>query len=83
MLMTRMLTAVGLFLVAAGAVHAAEGNLKPLVLASQGSGQMAQKAQEAKQSLTGKGFEVVGEYSPYDGATVIVVTNDALKESIR
>jgi len=33
-----------------------------------------------KESLTGNGFEVVGEYSPYETAHIIIVTNDALKK---
>ena len=32
-----------------------------------------------KQKLGAAGFEVVGEYSPYDGASIVIVTNDALK----
>ncbi|MCK4704610.1 MAG: hypothetical protein KAT90_03940, partial [Gammaproteobacteria bacterium] len=32
-------------------------------------------------SLANSGFEVVGEYSPYDGTHIIIVTNDALKKN--
>ena len=54
--------------------------LMPFVLASKTSGgDVQQIAGEVKGKLTGAGFEVVGEYSPYNGASVIVVTNDELK----
>ena len=53
--------------------------LMPFVLASTSSGDVKTVAGEVKSKLTGAGFEVVGEYSPYDGAEIIIVTNDALK----
>ena len=34
---------------------------------------------EVKAALEQKGFQVTGEYAPYPGAEVVVVTNDALK----
>jgi hypothetical protein len=57
----------------------AEG-LKPFILGSE-----PQKADEAqvvadvKTALQAQGFEVVGAYSPYPNATVVIVTSDALK----
>ncbi|MGD2137605.1 MAG: hypothetical protein PVJ66_09925 [Gammaproteobacteria bacterium] len=53
--------------------------LMPFVLAGTASGDVASVSSEVKSKLTGAGFEVVGEYSPYAGANVIVATNDALK----
>lgn len=53
--------------------------LRPYVMAEVASGNMADKASEVKHQLADAGFEVVGEYSPYDTAHIIVVTNDALK----
>lgn len=52
---------------------------KPFILASRGPGDMAAKVAEVKDKLQGAGFQVVGEYQPYDGAHVIIFTNDALK----
>jgi hypothetical protein len=54
--------------------------LMPFVLASTSSGEVASVTSEVKSKLTGAGFEVVGEYSPYDGAHIVVVTNDTLKD---
>lgn len=62
-----------------GTSMAAEELLKPFVLASKGAGTVEQKAAEAKKALTSAGFTIAGEYSPYAGADVIVVTSDALK----
>ena len=53
--------------------------LKPYVLAWTGAGTIDKKLGEVKTALTGRGFQVVGEYSPYKGAHIIVVTSDALK----
>lgn len=61
----------------------ADSKLKPFMLASKGPGDMAKTVAETKTKLTSAGFEVVGEYSPYQGATVIIVTNDALKANAK
>jgi hypothetical protein len=58
----------------------AEERLKPYVLASNAAGELSAKAGEVKQALAGQGFTVAGEYSPYDGAQVIVVTSEALRK---
>jgi hypothetical protein len=60
---------------------AAEELLKPYVLASTDSGTIEKKAAEVKTALAQNGFQVVGEYSPYKGALVIVVTNDELRRT--
>ena len=57
----------------------AEEFLMPFVLAGTSSGDVATVSSEVKSKLTGAGFEVVGEYSPYGGANIIIVTSDALK----
>ena len=68
-------------LFAAGAAQAEE--LKPFVLAYTTGGEVDAAAEEAKEKLTGAGFEVVGQYKPYDdgSAVVIGVTNDALRQA--
>jgi len=53
--------------------------LMPFVLAGTSSDDVSSVAAEVKAKVTAAGFEVVGEYSPYAGADIIVVTNDALK----
>ncbi|UCB56194.1 MAG: hypothetical protein JSW45_06600, partial [Thiotrichales bacterium] len=59
----------------------AEGEMKPFVLASTSSGEIADKIDGVKTALKGQGFEIAGEYSPYPGAHIIVVTNGALKKA--
>jgi uncharacterized protein (DUF302 family) len=68
----------------AGAVQAAE-YLKPFVLGSRGSGDFDAKVQATKDALKRAGFQILGEYTPYentfvDKAHVIVATNDELQK---
>ncbi len=65
--------------VASLAVQAA-GEMKPFILGSTVSGSVSDQVDGVKKSLTDNGFEVVGEYSPYDTAHIIIVTNDDLKK---
>lgn len=58
----------------------AAGEMKPFILGSTTSGSVADQVDPVKKSLTDNGFEVVGEYSPYDAAHIIIVTNGALKK---
>jgi hypothetical protein len=55
--------------------------LKPFVLASKGAGSIAAKTEAAKAALTANGFTIVGTYSPYPAATILIVTNDELKRT--
>ena len=59
----------------------AEAVLKPHVLASQQTGDYASVVSKTRSALQAAGFEVVGEYSPYKGVTLVVVTNDELKKN--
>lgn len=70
-----------LFLLASSGVQAADALLKPFVLGSKGAGSVAEKSVQTKAALTSAGFAVVGEYAPYAGANVIVVTSDELKKN--
>jgi hypothetical protein len=58
---------------------AADQVLKPYLLGYRGTGTIEAKLPEVKAGLEQKGFQVVGEYEPYKGAHVLVVTSDALK----
>ena len=55
--------------------------LKPFVLASKGAGKVVEKSEQAKTALTAGGFTVVGDYSPYPDATILIVTNEELKKN--
>lgn len=63
----------------ATAAYAAPEKLKPYILGNSQAGDMAQVVNLTKAALTANGFEVVGSYSPFPAATVIVATNDDLK----
>lgn len=55
--------------------------LKPFVLASKGPGVLAAKIDASKSALTANGFTIVGTYTPYPNATILIVTNDELKKN--
>ena len=77
---TLLLSSVAvLLLVFAVPLFAAEQALKPYLLGYRGPGTIEAKLPEVKAALEQKGFQVVGEYAPYKGVQVIVVTSDALK----
>jgi hypothetical protein len=77
--MLRKAFLVGIFCVMSVGSAMAADVLQPFVLAYTTTGEVSTVASEVKGKLTGAGFEIVGEYAPYDGADIIVVTNDALK----
>lgn len=55
---------------------------KPFVLASVDSNtDMQAVVDSVKKKLTDNGFEIAGVYSPYDPATIVVVTSTALKQA--
>jgi hypothetical protein len=70
---------VALSMVQAAPAPAADQLLKPYLLGFKGPGTIEAKLVEVKAGLEQKGFQVVGEYAPYPGAAVLVVTSDALK----
>ena len=57
----------------------AETVLKPFILSSMSGSDPAAVLTEVKTKLTNGGFEIVGEYAPYAGTTLVVATNDALR----
>ncbi len=58
---------------------AADQALKPYLLGYRGAGTIEAKLPEVKAGLEQKGFQVAGEYEPYKGVRILVVTSDALK----
>ncbi len=72
------LTVFAAFSYMAPATHA-DGLLKPYLLASNKPGDMAAILQQTQDALAAHGFEVVGEYSPYNNAEVLIVTNTKQK----
>ena len=75
-----MLLSAVLMFVTTGA-QAADVLLKPFVLGSKAAGTVADKTDQVKTALTGGGYTVVGEYAPYVGANILIVTNDELKKN--
>lgn len=76
----RMFFATALLaLVGALPARADDAVLKPFVLGNTPAGNIEQVVTEVKAALKAQGFEEAGAYSPYPGATVIVVTSPELK----
>ncbi|MCK5166291.1 MAG: hypothetical protein KAQ66_03200 [Rhodospirillaceae bacterium] len=55
--------------------------MKPFILASNGSGDMAATVADVTAKLEGAGFSIAGTYTPYPTATIIVVTSGAQRSS--
>jgi len=70
-----------LMLLGMGNVMAEDIYLKPFVLASKSEGTVAENTAQVKSALTKSGFTVVGDYSPYAGAAILIVTNDSMKKN--
>ncbi len=72
---------IGMVLVVsvASAFAADEAVLKPYILGTTPSGNLAQVVATVKAALKTQGFEEAGSYTPYAGATLIVVTSPELK----
>ncbi|WP_455199001.1 hypothetical protein [Kaarinaea lacus] len=68
-------------LVITGVSHSEE-MLKPFILATKSAGEVNATVSEVKVKLDKAGFEVVGEYSPYDNAVIVIVTSDTLKNMV-
>jgi hypothetical protein len=61
---------------------AEDTHYKPFVLAAVDSNtDMQAVVASVQKKLTDNGFEIAGVYSPYDNATILVVTNPALKQA--
>ncbi|MCW9013219.1 MAG: hypothetical protein OQL06_05505 [Gammaproteobacteria bacterium] len=72
--------ALALTLGLAAAVAQAAETYLPFVLASNEAGTIADKLEGTKKALQDNGFEIAGEYSPFAGAHIVVVTNAELKK---
>lgn len=73
--------AVAVLSVASAAVQAADEKILPFVLGSSSGGEVADKIDNVKKALQDNGFEVAGEYSPYENAHIIAITSDDLKKA--
>lgn len=77
----KILLLLPIIMFSAGNALADEAYMKPFVLASKGTGTVAEKTEQAKAALTAGGFTVVGNYSPYPDADILIVTSDELKKN--
>ena len=80
-LITKSLLASLLMLIGlSGALAADKEGLKPFILSKTiTGGNLAGTITSTKEALAAQGFEIAGEYTPYDNATLIIVTSDELK----
>ena len=74
-----LMLGASLFCAAIGIANAADAKLKSFILAEKTTGDVASVTAATKVKLSKAGFDVVGEYSPYSNATILIVTNDTLK----
>lgn len=72
---------LAMMLLMASGAYAADVILKPFILASKSAATLTEKATQVKAALTGASFTIVGEYAPYAGTDIIIVTNDELKHN--
>jgi len=72
---------LGASIIYAASSIAADAKLKSFILAEKTTGDVASVAAATKSKLSKAGFEIAGEYSPYSTATILIVTNKALKEN--
>lgn len=79
--MKTLIKFLGALLLSLSATVASAQALKPFILGSKGPGDLAAKVDETKKALTGAGFTIVGTYNPYANTSLIVVTNDELKNT--
>jgi hypothetical protein len=77
-LLRKTLIPVFAFMLLAGNALA-DDFLMPFVFAGNKTGDVASVAADVRSKLKAAGFEIVGEYSPYDGADIIIVTTEAQK----
>ena len=63
----------------AGTLFSGEQVFKPFIMGSNFSGNMTIVKSEVINKLENQGFEIIGEYSPYTDAYVIIITNNILK----
>lgn len=77
----RSLLLGAMLLLGMGQALAEDERMKPFVLGSKGAGTVAEKTEQAKAALQAAGFQVVGNYSPYADANILIVTNDELKQN--
>lgn len=79
--MTRFLRLFLAFLFVAAATAFAEVPLRPYVLIDQEPGTLPYSAAATVKALEESDFEVVGQYTPYEGAVVLAVTHPALLDA--
>lgn len=54
---------------------------KPFVLASKGAGSLSEKTETTKAALLANGFIIVGTYTPYPSANILIISNDEMKNN--
>ena len=72
---------LSLLLIFSGSLLAADDALQPFVLATVvDQGEISSISQGLREKLLTAGFEVVGEYAPYDNGNILVISSKALRD---
>ena len=75
-----ILRTASLLILLCGQLGWADDKIKPYILTDLSYDSAAAAIEGVQDKLTAGGFQVAGEYSPYQGATVIVATSAALQQ---
>lgn len=54
--------------------------VRPFVLAETSSAMLQEKLPAVTGALTGAGFTIAGEYAPYEGARILIITDESLRK---
>ncbi|MCW8906786.1 MAG: hypothetical protein OQL28_06025 [Sedimenticola sp.] len=71
---------LSLLLVSVSVVAQEANRVRPFVLAETSSTPLQEKLSAVTGALTGAGFSIAGEYVPYDGAHILIITDEALRK---
>lgn len=76
-----LMTFLSVFLVLMSFKLQAEVQIKPFMLAASSGNSFDQTLENTRSKLASAGFEILGEYSPYAKASIIIFTNKALRNA--
>ncbi len=76
---TAVICVFGILTVFAANAWAEDKEMKPFILSSKVPGSFNANVTDTTAKLKNADFEIAGQYSPYDGATIIIITNAAMQ----
>ncbi|MFV2058371.1 MAG: hypothetical protein ACC707_18045 [Thiohalomonadales bacterium] len=80
-IMLKAMLAVSITLLSFQAQSMADNSIQPFVLGFSGESDFSKEVSITKEKLFSAGFDIIGEYSPYDDVKIFVITNNELKRT--